>query len=185
MPVKKILSKKSLLPSYLNSAVFGAHDGIITTFAVVAGVSGAKLPINVIIVLGIANMVADGVSMAVGDYLGELSEQKMRAKNHLSYHKKRLWRTGLVTFSSFVLAGALPLLPYVLYLAGIPLPINNQFLLSILATGLSLFFVGSLRTFFTHGSWFKNGMQMLLIGSIAATLAYLVGAMVENLITGH
>lgn len=56
---------------YLADAVFAANDGIITTFAVVAGVAGADLSPLVVIILGVANMLADSVSMALGNYLGK------------------------------------------------------------------------------------------------------------------
>lgn len=54
--------------------VYGGLDGIITTFAVVAGVAGASLEVAVILILGFANLFADGFSMAVGDFLSTRSE---------------------------------------------------------------------------------------------------------------
>jgi len=61
---------------YLKDAVYGASDGIVTTFAVVAGVSGAALNPNIVLILGFANLVADGFSMAAGNYVGTRSEQE-------------------------------------------------------------------------------------------------------------
>jgi VIT1/CCC1 family predicted Fe2+/Mn2+ transporter len=68
--------------SVLGDAVLGGVDGIITTFAIVAGTTGGRLPVAVIIVLGFANLVADGFSMAVSNYLGTRSrhEEVERAK---------------------------------------------------------------------------------------------------------
>jgi VIT1/CCC1 family predicted Fe2+/Mn2+ transporter len=60
---------------YLKEMVLGGTDGIVTTFAVVAGVEGANLAAGVILVLGIANILADGLSMAIGNYLGSKAEQ--------------------------------------------------------------------------------------------------------------
>lgn len=54
--------------SYLDDAVLGAIDGCITTFAVVASVVGAQLSREVVIILGLANLAADGLSMAVSNY---------------------------------------------------------------------------------------------------------------------
>lgn len=54
--------------SYLGDAILGAIDGCVTTFAVVSGVTGAALPRGVVIVLGLANLLADGFSMAVSNY---------------------------------------------------------------------------------------------------------------------
>lgn len=179
---------------YLKSAVFGASDGIITTFAVVAGVMGAGLSTKVIIILGIANMVADGLSMAVGDYLGERSSFKLRlSQGHKfkqstqnidsdedHFYGRSLWKTSMVTFISFILAGLLPLIPYIAILFGVELFPDNQFLMSIITTGLAMFFVGSLRTFVIKGKWFNNGLEMFLVGSVAALVAYYLGSFVES-----
>ena len=59
---------------YLKSWVYGGLDGIITTFAIVAGVVGANLSSAIILILGFANLLGDGISMAVGDYLSTKSE---------------------------------------------------------------------------------------------------------------
>lgn len=60
--------------SYLKDGVFGAIDGAVTTFAIVAGVVGANLSLKVIVALGIANVLADGFSMAAGNYSGTKAE---------------------------------------------------------------------------------------------------------------
>lgn len=67
---------------YLKDIVYGANDGIITTFAIVAGVAGAALGSNVIVLLGLANLLAAGFSMAASNYLGTKSEQDF-------YHRER------------------------------------------------------------------------------------------------
>eukprot|EP00158_Paraphelidium_tribonemae_P001969 Partr_v1_DN25003_c0_g2_i1_m51136 putative vacuolar iron transporter len=59
---------------YIKSIVYGGVDGIITTFAIVSGTVGAGLSIGVVIVLGVANILADGLSMGVGDYLSSTAE---------------------------------------------------------------------------------------------------------------
>lgn len=64
---------------YVKSMVYGGLDGIITTFAVVSGVAGASLAIRIVIILGFSNLLADGFSMAVGDYLSSKSEKEYRA----------------------------------------------------------------------------------------------------------
>jgi len=65
---------------YIKDIVYGANDGIITTFAVIAGVAGADLPVAAIILLGLANLIADGFSMAASDYLGSKSERDFAKK---------------------------------------------------------------------------------------------------------
>ena len=66
--------------SYLKDFVYGSIDGTVTTFAVVSGVVGADLPSSTILILGMANLIADGFSMAAGNYLGtntEVQEKKL------------------------------------------------------------------------------------------------------------
>ena len=160
---------------YLKAAVLGASDGIVTTFAVVAGVVGAQLSTKIIIILGIANMVADGISMALGDFLGERSiAQKNSKQNH------GIAKTSFVTFIAFILSGGLPLLPYVVTLFGYNLLSENQFMLSLVSTLVSMFIVGSLRTIVIKGKWWFNGLEMLVVGSVAASASYFLGAFVES-----
>jgi len=66
--------------SYLRDFVYGAIDGTVTTFAVVSGVAGAELSTSVILILGMANLVGDGFSMAASNFLGTKTEEELRQK---------------------------------------------------------------------------------------------------------
>ena len=177
-----MITKTEFDPRLLKAAVFGANDGIVTTFAVVAGVAGAHLSAQVVLIMGIANMVADGLAMGLGDYLGERSERQMRNSTHRV--GRGVWHTGLVTFIAFLLAGSLPLLPYFARSIGMPIAMSWQFPLSIFTTGVTLFVVGALRSIFTKNSLLRGGLEMLGIGAIAATAAYLLGGLVEQALVG-
>ena len=223
---------------FLKATVYGANDGIITTFAVVAGVAGAGLSPAIVLILGFANLIADGISMGIGDYLGEKSESQFKqyqyeiekwevkhipeeeekelvefftrrqvstedaqkisnlikkypkAWSELGFYdemgsspevEKEQWKTGVVTFGSFVVAGALPLMPYVLGASGLLNLGHSQFISSIGATAVTLFLVGSLRTLVTKGRWWANGLEMLSIGAVAAVAAFVTGAFVNRL----
>lgn len=71
----------SKLEQYLGEFVYGGMDGAVTTFAVVAGAVGAGLDTSVIIILGFANLFADGLAMSIGAYLSNQSE-KGQFKKH-------------------------------------------------------------------------------------------------------
>ena len=61
-------------PNYVRDWVYGGIDGAVTTFAIVAGVVGAALSAKVILILGLANLIADGFSMAASNYSGTKTE---------------------------------------------------------------------------------------------------------------
>ncbi len=61
--------------NYVGDSVLGGIDGCVTTFAVVAGAFGAHFPGYVIIIMGFANLIADGFSMAVSNFLRAKSER--------------------------------------------------------------------------------------------------------------
>jgi vacuolar iron transporter family protein len=67
-------------PSYLHDFIYGAIDGSITTFAVVAGVAGANLENAIVIILGGANLLADGFSMAASNFLGSRAARQQRER---------------------------------------------------------------------------------------------------------
>ncbi|OGN29041.1 MAG: hypothetical protein A3A33_00075 [Candidatus Yanofskybacteria bacterium RIFCSPLOWO2_01_FULL_49_25] len=222
---------------YIGDFVFGANDGIITTFAVVSGAVGAGLSPLVIIMLGLANLIADGISMGLSNFLSLRSrrsfEQRERAREEYEIEKfpdqerqevsdvvagwgipsahvssivddivsdKKRWTDfmmreelgivedpkdkpithGFVTFIAFSLVGAMPLIPY---LFGIP-P-HLQFMVSIIATAVSLFIVGSLRSLVTNQRWLWAGLEMLIVGSIAASAAFVVGSWAQKIFVGH
>ena len=77
-------------PNYLRDWVYGGIDGAVTTFAIVAGVVGAALSANIVIILGLANLIADGVSMAAGNYsatkteIDELERTRAMERRHIA-----------------------------------------------------------------------------------------------------
>jgi VIT1/CCC1 family predicted Fe2+/Mn2+ transporter len=162
---------------HIGDLVFGANDGIITTFAVVSGVTGASLTPRVAIILGFANLLADGFAMGAGNYLGIRSEQEVEkhTRGHVKEGHLHAIGHGAAIVLAFVAAGSVPLLP-LLFAAG-----EHSFVLSCAATGTILFVVGSLRTWVTRGRWFISGMEMLLVGAAAAAVSYAVGYLMRQL----
>lgn len=76
----KIRSQNNAGNNYLKDFVYGAVDGAVTTFAVVSGVAGADLSPRIVIILGMANLIADGFSMAVSNYLGAKTQNQFLQK---------------------------------------------------------------------------------------------------------
>lgn len=74
--------------NYLRDWVYGGIDGAVTTFAVVAGVAGAALSTDVILILGFANLVADGFSMAAGNLSSSRTESEQYDRLEGQVHRR-------------------------------------------------------------------------------------------------
>ncbi len=210
----------------LKDMIYGGIDGAVTTFAIVAGVEGAGLSHGIIVALGLANIIADGFSMAASNYSGTKSELDDRARiiqieeRHIDQHPKgemeelrqilqmrglsgevlqaatndiaksrENWiglmltdeyglsrdkpapvRAALATFGAFLIAGAVPLIPFIFN-------IPNAFTISIFATLLTFFLIGAAKSRWSLAKWWRSGTETLLIGGVAAFLAYAVGGL--------
>ncbi len=221
---------------YIKSLVYGGLDGIITTFAVVAGVAGASLSGGIVLIMGFANLIADGLSMAIGDYLstkaeieysqkereretwevehypeGEkqemielytakgMSEEDARKITDIFSKHKETWisvmmveelgileddespiKNALVTFFSFLIFGFIPLIAYVVS-TFIPGMKELTFILACILTGIILFVLGALKVKVTEKNWFKSGLEMLIVGGVAAIAAFLIGKLLSGL----
>ncbi len=163
--------KKENISSYLGEAVYGANDGIVTTFAVVSGASGATLGINAVIIMGIANLIADGFSMGASSYISIKTHDDVKNVNSFwKVSSPNAFKRSLVTFISFVIAGIIPLIPFFISYSE-----KNSFIISSISSGVTFFVVGGARSFATKRNFFVSGIEMLVIGGTAATIAYVVG----------
>jgi VIT1/CCC1 family predicted Fe2+/Mn2+ transporter len=222
--------------STLPDAVLGGIDGCVTTFAVVSGAFGAGFSPQVALVLGLANLLADGFSMAVSNYEagqakleqitsverierghiaavpqgereeirqlfrakgfeGELLEQvvqtlckdpdiwvstMLREEHGLSPVGLSPLRCALATFTAFLSVGALPLLPY-----AVPgLDVNTQFLTSLGLAGGVFLGIGMLKSAVYGLSIWRSGLRTLMMGGLAAGLAYGTGHFAQWLVGG-
>lgn len=216
--------------NYLRDWIYGGIDGAVTTLAVVTGVAGAQLSSWVILVMGFANLFADGFSMAASNYLGTRAEQDdwrrleniehrhidlepegereevrqiferkgfegadlQRMVELVTANRERWVRTMLMdeyglpqsvrspwiaafsTFTAFLICGLVPLLPYLFRSAA-------SFSMSIVLTGMVFFAIGSIKSRWSTSSWWHSGFMTLLVGGIAALLAYAVGSILGRL----
>lgn len=159
---------------YLPDLVYGANDGIITTFAVVSGVAGASLAPAVALILGLANLLADGLSMGASSFLSIRTEQAIRIARAQSVNEPYPARHGFATFAAFIVAGSVPLVAYALSAA------ETRFTVAVIITLASLFVVGALRSLVTALRWWRAGLEMLTVGAAAAAVSYGVGALLRN-----
>ncbi len=224
---------------YIGEVVYGWIDGIVTTFAVVAGFVGAgatetlgQIGPLAVVLFGLANLFGDGVSMALGKYLSTKSEQDIytRAWEKEKYEivhntqmeidesieilvaqgmgKEHAWQTvdiirqypdlrvkwmmdnelwmsdvrddkpvvqGLITLFSFLLFGAIPLIPYIFLWAW-----YDYWMISLVMTSLALLSLGIVRWMITRISFVGTVSQIVILGAVAAAVAYRTGHIVMN-----
>jgi VIT1/CCC1 family predicted Fe2+/Mn2+ transporter len=161
---------------YLKDMVYGAHDGLITTFAVVAGVEGGSLAQRAVLVVGFANLFAAGLSMAAGNYLSIRSSESVRRTLHLPEEEASPARHGFATFLAFATAGFVPLAPYCV--PGFP---ASRPIAALVATFATLFGIGALRSTVTDDPWLASGLEMLGLGMAVAGVAYAAGVVIARL----
>lgn len=217
-------------PTYVRDFVYGGIDGAITTFAIVAGVVGAALSSKVILILGLANLFADGFSMAASNYSGTkttlddlerireiekrhirldpegekeevrqlLAQQGLKGKTLRKAAKsvtsnEQTWidlmlkeeygltlnlpspfRAGLATFAAFLVCGSVPLLAFALNM-------KSAFTVSMVMTGMVFFLIGAAKSKWAMAPWWRSGLETLLVGGVAAAIAYAIGHFLGNL----
>jgi len=168
----------SLLHKYLPEVVYGSIDGTVTTFAIIAGAAGAGFSPNIMLVLGVSNVLADAWSMASSNYLSAKSEAERDGDDH-SHHGALA--SAFATFVSFVLIGCVPLLSYIASFA-FGIGIGSEFGTAIILTGLAFIFIGMVRGRIAGVSQWRAAIETLVIGAVAAGVAYGVGMFVETII---
>lgn len=223
----------SKLGPFIQDIVYGGNDGIVTTFAVVAGTVGAGLPHYVVIILGLANLIADGTSMGTGSYLSIKSEadhfERLRKEEldeiedipdiereevreayelkgfsgkeldtvvNVITKDKNIWADvmmaeehgmirdsgghpvahGSMTFVSFLIFGAIPLLPYLFQVEH-----DSRFTIAIWSTFAALCILGLTRSIVTKERIFRGPIEIVSVGAIGAFVAYGIGVLLRDI----
>ena len=165
----------SLFRRYLRDLVFGAVDGTVTTFAVVAGAVGADLGGGIVLVLGVANLIADGFSMAVSNYLGTHADQRQPERRERPRDDDPDPRgAAAATFTAFVTAGAIPLLPFAAHALN-PRLLAEPLAPSSIMTALAFVGIGLAKSRATDIPAWRSAAETLALGGGAAALAFVVG----------
>ena len=216
---------------YFDDFIYGSIDGAVTTFAIVAGVMGASLPSVIILILGFANLFADGFSMAAANYQAskarnEFIEMKRKQEEweienleeqerdeirdiykekgfkdklledvvRIITSRRKVWidtmmkeELGLIedgknpmqssvsTFVGFNVVGLIPLIPFMIFMV-IGIEVNSEaFVYSTVSVLVAFFLVGMIKGKIVKKSILYSGISTLIIGGIAAVVAYLVG----------
>lgn len=180
--VIRAILERSCCGSDLRDWMYGAANGAITTFVIVAGVVGADLPTRVAPVLGLANLFATGFATAARRYTNtrlardnyDRSQQKtvvwaedVTAKDYdFSQCMRSPTQAALNTFAAFIFFGLVPLIAYLLA------PTNLS--VCAVATGCECFGIGAVKSRYSLAVWWRSGFDTVFLGMAAAALAYAV-----------
>lgn len=173
---------KQHFENYLSEFVYGGIDGAVTTFAVVAGATGAQFDMKILLVLGFANLIADGFSMGVGSYLSTKSELELMKKRGESIEDEPSpVINGVTTYTSFIIVGLVPLLAYT-YATVFDTDTDNLFAVASMLTALAFAGIGYLKSRVAKSPVLRAVAETMILGIIAAAFAYILGDVLESLI---
>lgn len=167
--------RKSAPNTYTTQLIYGAFDGVVTTFAVVAAGYGAKFAPIIVVVLGFANLFSDGFSIGSSAFL---AQQSMSKKSD----QRRAFPYALVTFLSFLVIGLVPLMPYFLeVLFRVDWNDFAVFCTSISLTMFAFIIVGIIKAYHHKRGLRTAVIESLFLGITAAGLAFGVGIVLRLL----
>jgi len=215
---------------FIREVMFGTNDGLVSTIGFVAGATGALMQTRLVLLAGVASVVAGALAMGIGAYLASKSQrdffesEKARERREieevpeierneireiftkLGFQKdevevivrrvtsdKELWvrfmmreelgileesfdnpvTVGVLMAGAYVMGGVTPLLPYVL-MENVLMALNVAVAVSLVA----LFIIGVGKTVLTKQPWLRSGMEVMLLGSLAAGIGFVIGKIV-------
>ena len=156
---------KSTQKEYLQSAIFGFNDALVSTTGVIVGVSTGTNNKEVVILAGVVTILVEALSMGSGQYLSSKSI-------HQIDHKRKTQVpiiSGIVMFVAYFLAGLVPLLPIIIF------PISMSRNIAVFASLLGLFMLGFVKGKIVKVSPLKSAAEIVVIGGIATAIGIIAG----------
>ena len=158
--------------SLLRASLLGGVDGVITSFAIVAGTHAGEMTMNTLWIIGISSLVADGLSMGVSEYLSS-STASAKGEQLQNGNDASPLCLGASCFVSFLVCGIVPTVLYAL---------TSGRLLSVAMFSLvELMLLGAARTYFSRENLLWGLTQTASLGALAGAVAYGVGVGIQSL----
>ncbi len=154
---------------YLQSAMFGFNDALVSTTGVIVGVSTGTSNKEVVILAGVVTILVEALSMGAGQYSSSKTAHQL--------DKSETFRvpliSGIIMFISYFLAGLVPLLPILFF----PMAYSRD--VAIVASLIGLFTLGYWKGKVVKVSPLKSALEILIIGGIATSVGIIVGSILE------
>ena len=156
---------RKIQSEYLQSAMFGFNDALVSTTGVIVGVSTGTNNKQIIVLAGTVTILVEALSMGSGQYLSSKSAHQLHKQAAL---KVPIF-SGIIMFVAYFLAGLVPLFAIILF------PIEYSREIAITAALIGLFVLGYIKGKVVKVSPVKSALEILIIGGIACAIGIIVG----------
>ena len=156
---------KHIAPDYIHSIFFGIEDSLVSTTGALAGIAIGSGNKELILVTAIVIIAVESTSMGASEFLSEETEDEIENGSKPANPKI----SGLLVFISYLVAGLVPLLPY-LILSGL-----SAIIVSIFAALAAMILLGIIKGKVSNKSPLRSALEVLIIGGIAAGIGIAVG----------
>lgn len=152
---------------FVRNVIFGIEDSLAATVGLLSGIAVEAVPHETILLTGFVYIFVEAFSMGIGSFLSEESAQEYEGRRTVSSVKAAAG--GFVMFVSCVLAGLVPILPYLMLLSEAALPASIALSLSVLA-GL-----GVAQAWLSRKAVWPRILRMVILGGTAIAVGVIVG----------
>ena len=150
---------------YLQSAMFGFNDALVSTTGVIVGISTGTSNRQVVILAGVVTILVEALSMGSGQYLSSKSAHQLEK----DYASKVPLISGFIMFWAYFTAGLVPLLPILIF------PMSYSRDVSIVASLIGLLILGYVKGKVVKVSPLKSAIEIFIIGGLATAIGIVVG----------
>lgn len=150
---------------YLQSALFGFNDALVSTTGVIVGVSTGTSNKEVVVLAGVVTILVEAISMGTGQYLSSKSIHQLDKTKQIRVPII----SGIIMFVAYFLAGLVPLLPIIIF------PISMSRNVAIIAALTGLFILGYAKGKIVKVSPIKSAAEIVIIGGIATAIGIVAG----------
>ena len=156
---------KRIAPDYIHSIFFGIEDSLVSTTGALAGIAIGAGSKSVILMTALVIIAVESTSMGASEFLSEETEEEIEKEKMPASPKV----SGLLVFVAYVIAGLIPLLPYLLLPHITAIPISIAFAL------IGMIVLGIVKGKVTKKSTLRSAGEVLIIGGIATAIGVVVG----------
>ena len=155
---------------YIRNIIFGVEDSLVSTVGLLAGIA-SQTSREIILLTGIVYIFVEGFSMAVGSFLSEEATEEYLSLKKVPFKQSIIG--SIVMFFSFVLAGLIPIAPYIFIFS------QTAVMVSIAASIVALFILGFISGEVTKTGMFSRGLRMAILAGAAIFIGIMVGKFVS------